>query len=277
MVKIHVFIIILTMTGLFQGCASGGSLGSLSTGTHLKPNKMNVSSQPSAEPGSGSFHLTRIQQAKLFKKGDTIGVISGGDFSQLGFYMASALNSREFTVRELDIHSILPSEKQMKITPQYLYNFQDILVREIVNITKTTGAVGTETNDIKIPGNLDIDNLINKLYDIDDITVTQQRLEHYLSLEGKVRELINTLNVDYILVTGSPYKELSYSTVIYDARTLDIVYQNLIVADIEEWRRTVPTPGSEGISINFDSNQEPHAYLDLSYAEYAVSKIEMAE
>ncbi|MDC7124634.1 MAG: hypothetical protein PQJ46_03650 [Spirochaetales bacterium] len=256
---------------MLMSCSTTG-LGSFQS----KPSR--VAATKSLDPASDGkpFHVIRTIQQAPIPKGATVGIVAStpGAFS---IFMSSALESKGLTVRETNLYSFLPPAQQQLIDPQGRYTFMDDLANETVNIVKQKGDASLPTAESSTT-NLDVDALIEKVSDSDDLLIEKQRANHYLSLLDEMKAVIKSLNVDYLLVSGAPYTGLSYSVKIYDTKNFNVVFSNVVVADPVDWREEIGSPEkSKELSFNFETEGEPSPYWDLSYCEYIAGKIEFQE
>jgi len=219
---------------------------------------------------SDPFHVMRTNQLKDLPAGSKIGIISAADSGSFGLFMGAALEDKGLVVREMNLYSLLPPGQQYLTDPKNKFTFIDTLVKDTIDVVN----LSTVTEDGEVVRSIDLDALMNKMLPMDDLVTEKQRVEHYLELVSSLKKMVESLNVDYILVGGSPYQGLSYSVKIYDTKTLDLVFSNLIVADETEWRRVVNAPAkSEMISYDFEDENEPMPFWELSYCEMVASKL----
>ena len=92
-----------------------------------------------------------------------------------------------------------------------------------------------------------------------------------------IKALIKSLNVDYILVSGPAYLELSFSTKIYDSGNYNLIFNNLFVGSLPEWRKVIGSPKTnESLSYEFANESEPTPFWELTYSEYIASILEIS-
>ena len=232
-----------------------------------------VAKQQSVNKGSKNpYHVMRIEQLHPIAEGSTIGVISGSNNDSLSLFIGAALESRGLVARGVNIYNIIPAMQIDTISPDEEYTFINNLIDDArVIITQTSNK---KTGGEIVISNLDVNVLIDKLFETDDVATEKQRTEHYLVLLESLIKVVRSLNVDYILVVHNT--GLNYALKMYDTSNLDIVFTNLIFADINEWRRIIPSPQqNERISYSYAANDEPAYYFELSYCEFIMSKLEV--
>lgn len=257
----------IALVVLLAGCSTGG----------FTSNKeyRRVSATGAMEPtGSADpFHVIRTEQLAGIPAGSTVGLVSGTGPSAFSIFMGAALESKGLVVREMNYYNLLPPQAQYLTDPQNEFTFMNTLVEETISVIKATGEAQGEEAAVS---NIDLDALLAEMYEMDDLVIEKQRTDHYLALVGSLKALIESTNVDYILVAGAPYTGLSYATKIYSTETLNLVFSNITIADEIEWRRVIPAPATgDLISYNFTNEEEPYAYWDLSYCEFLATKIEV--
>ncbi len=123
-----------------------------------------------------------------------------------------------------------------------------------------------------------IEYLVEKLYDNDNILVESMRINHFLTLIDDLKNLITSMDVDYILIVNSAYIELSFTTKIYNSSNYDLVFSNLFVGTFSEWRKVIGSPqANKDLSYEFPAEEEPTPYCELSYCEFIASVLEINE
>ena len=219
---------------------------------------------------SDPFHVMRTNQLRDLPAGSKIGIISAVESGSFGIFMGAALEEKGLVVREMNLYSLLPPGQQYLTDPKNKFTFVDTLVKDTIDVINLS-SVSENGEEVR---NIDLDALINKMFPMDDLVTEKQRVDHYLELVGSLKKMVDSLNVDYIMVGGSPYTGLSYSVKIYDTKTLDLVFSNILVADETEWRRVVTAPAkSELLSYEFEEENEPMPFWELSYCEMVASKL----
>jgi len=224
-----------------------------------------TSSSSKAGNGTDKFHINRFYQSEALPKGATVGIINTG--ADRSVFLAAALEEAGLNVREYDIYSLLNGADVERINPRdrfvYKAELADDASTVVVKAAEDAAADGAGSTDINV------DNLIEKLFDLDDILIEEQRLDHYLKLKANLRKLLDSMSLDYILITGSRYQEHHYETFIYKASNLNVVFSHFFIANTEEWRDIMAKPvEKENLSYNYTAEKEPAPYFDLVYAEY---------
>ena len=270
MKKITLLAALVTAVLLSVSCTSTGGIIPVSSGSGRVQSQAVMDASPSTQP----YHVIRSSQLSPIPAGSVVGIVSTTGPDALSIFMTAALEAKGLKVREMNLYSLLPPNLQGMTDPAGRYTFTDSLVRETVNIIKTTASADAEEEDTE--GTVDLDALIDRMFTADDLVTEKQRIDHYLNLRSGLVSMIDSLNVEYILVAGSPYDGLSYALKIYDAETLDLVYSNIVISNEEEWRKVIPVPQKgDHLSYNFEEEKEPYAFWDLSYAEYTAAGIEI--
>jgi len=263
LMKIGLLLLVLLMA---TGCAT--------TSFTPQAKYQRVSGQGQIEPRTGSdpFHVIRTEQLAPLPKGATVGIVSAAGPGTFGLFLGSALESKGLVVREMNLYALLPPGQQSLTDPQSRFTFMDTLVQETIKVISETGVAKAEDTT----GNIDLDALLNRVVAVDDLTVEKQRITHYLELVASLKSMISALNVDYILVGGAPYTGLCYSVRIYDTKSLNVVFSNLVAADPTEWRKVIPVPQKDDrISYQYADTKEPVAYWELSYSEFVAGKLKI--
>ncbi len=236
-------------------------LGACTTTSHAvlapAPSSKRDYSVPVASAGIGkSFYLMRTEQLHPLPAGSTIGVISG-DSSLLPMYIEADLEAKGFTVRQVDIYNLVTPRQKNLTDPSGDFVFINTLAGSISQLDKET------TN-----------STIEKLMPADSLYVENQLTDHYLSLIQDLKKMVASLNVDYLVVVGPAYKELSYALKIYDANKFDLVFTCLFVGDEKNWRSIVGVPQKNvNLSYDFEAASEPPAFWDMAFSRYATDKI----
>lgn len=229
----------------------------------------------SAANGSDPYHVIRTEQLRTIPAGSVVGIIGGPTPTPLSMFVGAALDSRDLVVRELSLYTLLPPGSIGEIDPSAEYTFLNTLVEETFQVAHAEAERGEGEDGVQADS-LNLDPIVDRLFAVDDLVAEQQRVDHFLQLTEGLRRMVDQQNVEYIVVVGAPYTGLSYSTRIYDTRNLDVVFRDMIVSDVIDWRRMVPAPSKDSrISYNFTAEEEPVPYWDLSYAEFMASKLDI--
>ncbi|MDC7224966.1 MAG: hypothetical protein PQJ60_14555, partial [Spirochaetales bacterium] len=124
--------------------------------------------------------------------------------------------------------------------------------------------------------NVNVDALIDKLISLDDMVVEKQRLDHYLELKARLRALLDSMSLDYVIIVGGRYQEHHYETYIYKTSNLNLIFNHYLIANTDEWREFMTKPSeNENLSYTYADGQEPTPFYDLVYAEYLASILEI--
>ncbi|MBN2628459.1 MAG: hypothetical protein JXA95_17465 [Spirochaetales bacterium] len=201
-----------------------------------------------------------------------MGIVNTGADSSA--FLAAALQEAGLNVREFDFYSLLSSADQERIDSRSRFVYKQDLSKDasavVQKAAEDAAAEGAGSTDV------DVDALIDRLYNLDDILIEEQRLDHYLSLKANLRKLLDSMALDYIVITGSRYQEHHYETYIYKVSNLDVVFSHYFIANTDEWRDIMAKPTEkENLSYNYSPEKEPSAYFDLSYAEYMTGLLEI--
>ncbi len=224
--------------------------------------------------GNGEFHVLRSNQLKSIPKGSTIGVLSGGS-GAFSVFMSAALEDKGLVVRAIDLYALLTPMQKSQTDPKADYTFVNNLVANSAEIMRLL-AVTNEGEEQLGDKAATIEYLVDKLYTNDSIVVESQRINHFLTLVEDLKKLIVSLNVDYMLLAGPAYIDLSFATQIYNAKTYDLTFSNLFVGSLEEWRKVIARPAAnEKLSYEFPEKKEPTPYWELSYCQYIASILEV--
>lgn len=244
----------------FAACGLAFALGGCATAGRsvLAPSggKRDYSVPVASSGGTSNFHLMRTEQLRGIPAGATFGVLSGGG-GTLPIYIEADLEAKGFTVRQVDIYNLVSPRQKALTDPS----------DDFVFINNLVGSIGK-------PEKESMGSTIEKLLPTDSLYVENQLAEHYLGLVPDLKRMIASLNVDYLVIAGPPYKELSYALRIYDANKFDLVYTCLFVGDLKNWRSVVGVPQkSPNLSYEFDAGAEPAAFWEMAFSKYATDKI----
>jgi len=254
---------ILAVLMLLSACGSAApSLLPAAKGASARDYSVAVTSSN----GSGDFHVLRTNQLKSIPKGSTVGVLGGsGSFSM---FMAAALEDKGLVVRAIDLYTLTTPMQKSQTDPKADHTFVNGLVNNSADLMRLL-AVTNEGEDQLGDKAATINYLVDKLYTNDSIVVESQRINHFLTLVEDLKKLIASLNVDYLVLAGPAYTELSFATKIYNARTYDLTFTNLFVGSLDEWRKVIARPAAnENLSYEYPENKEPTPYWELSYCQY---------
>jgi hypothetical protein len=237
-----------------SGCASTG-------GSVLAPNpsaKRDYSVQLASAGAAKDFHLMRTEQLRPIPAGSTIGVIAGSS-ATLSLFIEADLEAKNFVVRQIDIYNLMTPRQKTLTDPS----------DDFVFINSLVGSIGR-------PDKENMGSVVEKLLPTDSLYVENQLAEHYLALVQDLKKMLASLNVDYLVVAGPAYKELSYALRIYDANKFDLVYTSLFVGSPKDWRSVVGVPQkAAGLSYDFDAGLEPTAFWEMAYSRYATDRIKV--
>lgn len=216
-------------------------------------------------------HIMRIQQLRDIPKGASIGILGGG--ASLGGFLEMDLESKGLVARQIDIYAQLSARQKTMIDPAGDFVYINSIINNLPALIKesSTAAAGKE-------GVLGEKLLNEKLLSQDSIAIELQLADHYLDLITTLRELIKSMNVDYLVVAGPAYTELSYSARIYDSLKFDLVYSCLFVGAPSDWRNMVGNPQKDQIpngkaSWSFEAGKEPAAYWAMSFSSFAAKNL----
>lgn len=224
--------------------------------------------------GNGDFHVLRTSQLKSIRGGSTVGVLTGGS-GAFSVFMAAALEDKGLTVRAIDLYALTTPTQKSQTDPKADYSFVNSLVANSGDLMRLL-AVTNEGEDQLGDKAATIEYLVEKLYTNDSIVVESQRINHFLTLVEDLKKLIASMNVDYILLAGPAYTELSFAVQIYNAATYELTFSNLFVGSLDEWRKVIARPAAnENLSYEFPENKEPTPYWELSYCQYIASVLKV--
>ena len=242
----------LFMTSLFSGCMT--------------------TSSSKAAGGADDFHINRFYQNETIPAGSVIGILNTGPDSSA--FLSSALQEAGLQVRQYDLYSLIAATDLARTSPDKRFVYRQDLSEDastvVVKAAEDAAAEGAGSTDINV------DALIDRLIDLDDITVEEQRINHYLALKARLRELLDSMSLDYIIVVNGRYVEHNYITSIYKTSNLDLIFSHYLVANTEEWRTLMTKPvEKENLSYAFANEQEPTPFYDLVYAEYLANILDI--
>jgi len=227
---------------------------------------------PLTAAGIGSQgHIMRIQQLRDIPKGATIGILGGG--ASLGGFLEMDLESKGLVARQIDVYAQLSARQKTMIDPAGDFVYFNSIIENLPTIIKESSTAATGKDGI-----LGEKLLNEKLLNQDSIAIELQLADHYLDLVTTLRELIKSLNVDYLVVAGPAYAELSYMARIYDSLKFDLVYSCLFVGAPSDWRNMVGNPQKDQIpngkaSWSFEAGKEPAAYWAMSFSSFAAKNL----
>jgi hypothetical protein len=238
---------------------SGVAAAAPSAAPYAPPAKRDYS-QPLQSVGGGAsdFHIMRIEQLRGIPTGSSVGVVSGGS-STLGLFVESDLMSKGFVVRQIDIYSLLSPREKSLIDPADDFAFFGNLVANIGAGDKGGAAAS-----------------LDKLLPNDKVELENQLAERYVTLYGNLKKLVSLLNVDYLVVVGPVFKEMSYMMRIYDLNRFDIVYSCMFAGDTKQWRNMIGFPQkSPSSSFGFKTDAEPAAFWEMAFSKFAVDRMKI--
>jgi hypothetical protein len=216
---------------------------------------------------SKPFHLMRVEQLKPIPPTASIGVLSGGT---LGLFLEADLESKAFTVRQVDVYGMMSPVQKSMTDPKSDFAFINKISQSAYAPTFLDALARNETKTEA----LDLPALLDRLDTVDNLVIENQQAEHYLTLLATLKKVVATLGVDYIAVAGPVYQELSYAIKIYDTKTYDLVYTAMFVGDLTEWRKQVGAPvKGPTLSYDFNANEEPTAFWEMAFSKYATDRI----
>jgi hypothetical protein len=265
--------VILISTVVFTGCKS--------TSTTMETGARDYSVNLNSANGKNDFHILRTNQLEIIPQGSVVGIVSNGN-GAMNMFMTAALEDKGLIVREVNLYNLLTSNQKYQTDPQADYSFVNSLVAdsgELMDLlAKANGGASADMGDeTAAEKTAALKFLIEKLYDHDSILVESQRVNHFLGLVEDLKAIIAGMNVDYILVSGPAYVELSFATKIYDSENYNLVFNNLFVGTLPEWRKVIGSPKTtEDISYEFINENEPTPYWELTYSEYIASVLEIS-
>lgn len=240
------------------GCASGAPTPFVPSNAQAKRDF----SAPLVSSGASSdFHIMRSEQLRGIPSGSDVGVISsvaGG----LPLFVEADLEAKGLVARQIDVYGMMsPRERDITDPAQDFAYINDL----IGVLAKADGA-----------GKEGVAASIDKLLPSDKIDLENQLAERYLTLYQNLKKLVGALNVDYLVLVGPAYTELSYSMRIYDTNRFDLVYTCLFVGDKKEWRSVIGSPQKTvNLSYYYRSESEPLAYWELAFSKFAVDRIKI--
>jgi hypothetical protein len=258
----------LVLAVLFSSCMSVPTLSA----PYQDPRLTASAGLGDAAVSSDSFHISRYFQSEAIPAGSSVGIISAS--GSLGTFLALSLEEKGLNVRNFDLYSLLPYGDIALTNPGTRFMYSDELSGDASEVVRTAAkdpsAEATESTEV------DVDALIERLYNLDDLVLEAQRVDHYLALKGKLRQMIASMNLNYIIVVGSAYSEYDYQLSIYNATNFDLVFSHIIIADLEEWREVIGKPGqNENLSYKYADEREPLPFFELAYAEFVAGILEV--
>jgi hypothetical protein len=267
--------IILISAVVFSGCKS--SSPTMETGSRDYSVRLNSAN------GKNDFHILRTNQLEVIPAGSVVGILSNSN-GAMNLFMTAALEDRGLIVREINLYNLLTANQKYQTDPQADYSFVNSLVAESGDLMDLLAAANSSEvseemgDDIAAQKTAALKFLIETLYDHDSILVESQRINHFLGLVEDIKSLIASMNVDYILASGPAYIELSFATKIYDSENYNLVFNNLFVGTLPEWRKIIGSPqASASISYEFIDENEPTPFWELTYSEYIAKILEISE
>jgi hypothetical protein len=209
--------------------------------------------------GGGDFHILRIEQTRSIPAGATVGVVSTGGVA-LSLLVESDLMSKGFVVRQIDIYGLLTPRERALTDPSDDFAFMNFLIANLADGEKAGAAAS-----------------IDKLLPADKIDLENQLAEHYVSLYANLKKLISLLNVDYLVVAGPVFKEMSYLIRVYDLNRFDILYSCLFAGDTKQWRNVIGAPqkNAPNVSYSLKAEAEPVAFWEMAFSKFAIDKMKI--
>jgi hypothetical protein len=239
--------------------ALGGCASTRAFISSANPTKRDISAPLESSGGGSDFHIMRSEQLRNIPNGSSVGVISTGS-AGLPLFVETDLEAKGLTVRQIDIYNLMSSREKSLTDP----------AEDLAYINNLIGAIAKSEKTDK-------DNIaasVDKLLPADKLDLESQLVDHYLGLYQNLKKTIAALNVDYLVVVGPAYTELSYAMRIYDATKLDLIYTCLFVGDVKEWRTVIGTPQKTmNLSYYYKSGSEPVAYWELAFSKFAIDRI----
>jgi hypothetical protein len=209
--------------------------------------------------GGGDFHILRIEQTRGIPAGATVGVVSSGS-AALSLFVESDLMAKGFVVRQVDIYGLLTPRERALTDPSDDFAFMNFLIATLGN--------GDKANSVAS---------IDKLLPADKIDLENQLAEHYIGLYANLKKLISLLNVDYLVVAGPVFKEMSYLIRVYDLNRFDILYSCLFAGDTKQWRNVIGAPQKNmpNVSYSLKAEAEPVAFWEMAFSKFAIDKMKI--
>lgn len=256
---------------IILGCGStAGLLSGPKQGLSME--KRVAGGKLSSANASGEFHVTRTEQLSKIPAGSTVGIISGS--GSLGLFLAADLESAGFVVKELNLYSLLTPQQQAMTDPGSDFTFLNYLAADASTALSKVTNMSWENTAATDTDPVNLQYVIDKLYAVDSLQVESQRVSHYLTLVENLKDMIKSLNVDYIIVVGPVYQELSFAMKIYETSSANLIFTNIFVGDLMQWRSVISAPQKdENTSYRFDDKKEPMPYWELVYSRFVVEKI----
>jgi hypothetical protein len=241
-----------------DGCASVAAAKFSSGGA---PSKRDYSTPLASSGVASDSHIMRCEQLRGIPAGSALGVVASGS-GGLPLFVEADLEAKGLTVRQIDVYGLVSPRERELTDPADDLAYVDRLIDAVSKDPKA-----------------DKDSLVasvDKLLPADKLDLESQLAEHYLALHQNLRKMVAALNVDYLVLVGPAYRELSYVMRIYDASKFDLVYTCLFVGDTKEWRSVVGSPQKTmNLSYAYKSSSEPAAYWELAFSKFAVDKIKI--
>jgi hypothetical protein len=208
--------------------------------------------------GAADFHIMRIEQIRNVPAGASVGVVSAGS-PTLGLFVESDLMAKNFVVRQVDIYGLLsPRERSLTDPAEDIAFFSNLIAN-----------LGAGDKDMAAAN-------IEKLLPADKLDLENQLAEHYITLHSNLKKLISLLNVDYLVIVGPVFKEMSYMLRVYDVSRFDVVYSCMFAGDTKQWRNMIGFPQkSPSVSFGFKTDAEPVAFWELAFSKFAIDRMKI--
>jgi hypothetical protein len=255
--------LVVAMACVFAALTLGGcaSTAAAAFTPSSAPTKRDFSAPLESSGGGNDFHIMRSEQLRNIPTGSSIGVISTGS-AGLPLFVEADFEAKGLTVRQIDIYNLMsPREKSLTDPADDFAYINDLI-----------GVIAKNER----PDKENVAASVDKLLPADKLDLENQLVDHYLGLYQNLKKMVASLNVDYLVIVGPVYKELSYAMRIYDATKLDLVYTCLFVGAVSEWRTVIGTPQKTmNLSYYYKSGSEPTAYWELAFSKFAIDRIKI--
>jgi hypothetical protein len=256
--KVLVVIMVSSIAFGATGCATSAAAPFASSNS---PAKRDYSAPLTSSGVSADAHIMRSEQLRSIPAGSQVGVIAGNS-AGLSLFVEADLEAKGLTVRQIDIYDMLSPREQSLTDPAGEYTYINNLISALAKDSKA-----------------DKDSLVasvDKLLPADTLDMENQLVTRYLELYSNLKKMVAALNVDYLVVVGPAFKELSYAMKIYDTSKFDLVYTCLFVGDVKEWRSVIGNPQkTANLSYIYKSGSEPAAFWELAFSKFAVDRIKV--
>jgi hypothetical protein len=239
-------------------CASGAAAAFSPSSA---PAKRDFGAPIVSSGASGDFHIMRAEQLRGIPAGSDVGVISsvaGG----LSLFVEADLEAKGLVARQIDVYGMMSPRERAITDPAEDFAY----INDLIGVLAKADGAGKEGAAAAI----------DKLLPADKIDLENQLAERYLVLYQNLKKMVSALNVDYLVLVGPAYSELSYSMRIYDTTRFDLVYTCLFVGDAKEWRSVIGSPQKNvNLSYYYRSDSEPTAFWELAFSKFAVDRIKI--